>query len=83
MRIAYIGQKGIPAKIGGVERYVDEVAARMARDGHDVFVYVRNHYTPKRMKHYKEVNLIHLPTIKTKHLDAITHTFLLFIIFAP
>ncbi len=76
MRIAYIGQKGIPAKIGGVERYVDEVAARMARDGHDVFVYVRNHYTPKRMKNYKEVNLIHLPTIKTKHLDAITHTFL-------
>ncbi|MFH0930092.1 MAG: glycosyltransferase family 4 protein [Candidatus Moraniibacteriota bacterium] len=75
MRIAYIGQKGIPAKIGGVERYVDEVAVRMAKKGHDVFVYARNHYTPKNLKNYKGVKLIHLPTIKTKHLDAITHTF--------
>lgn len=75
MRIAYIGQKGIPARIGGVERYVDEVAVRMAKKGHEVFVYVRNHYTPKNLKNYKGVKLIHLPTIRTKHFDAITHTF--------
>jgi len=76
MRIAYIGQKGIPAKIGGVERYVDEVAVRMAKRGHDVSVYVRTYYTPKSIKNYKGVKIIHLPTIQTKHLDAITHTFL-------
>lgn len=76
MRIAFIGQKGIPAKIGGVERYVDEVAVRMAKRGHAVFVYVRDHYTPKNLKHYRGVNLVHMPTLKTKHLDAITHTFL-------
>jgi glycosyltransferase involved in cell wall biosynthesis len=76
MRIAYIGQKGIPAKIGGVERYVDEVAVRMAQRGHEVFVYARKHYTPKSIKSYKRVTLVHLPTIRTKHLDAITHTFL-------
>jgi len=76
MRIAYIGQKGIPAKIGGVERYVDEVAVRMAKKGHEVFVYVRSYYTQKNLKRYKGVNIIHLPTIKTKHLDAMTHTFL-------
>lgn len=75
MKIAFIGQKGIPAKIGGVERYVDEVAVRMAKRGHGVFVYVRNYYTPKNIKNYKGVNLVHLPTIRTKHLDAITHTF--------
>ena len=75
MRIAFIGQKGIPARIGGVERYVDEVAVRMAKRGHEVFVYVRNHYTPCNLKKYKGVNLIHLPSVKTKHLDAITHTF--------
>jgi glycosyltransferase involved in cell wall biosynthesis len=76
MRVAFIGQKGIPARIGGVERYVDEVAVRMAKRGHDVFVYVRNHYTPKNLKNYEGVKLVHLPTIRTKHLDAITHTFL-------
>ncbi len=76
MKIAYIGQKGIPARIGGVERYVDEVAVRMAKCGHEVFVYVRNYYTPKHLKSYKGVKLVHLPTLKTKNLDAITHTFL-------
>lgn len=74
MKIAFIGQKGIPAKIGGVERYVDEVAVRMAKRGHEVFVYVRDYYTPKNLKNYKGVNLVHLPTVKTKHLDAIIHT---------
>jgi glycosyltransferase involved in cell wall biosynthesis len=76
MRIAYIGQKGIPAKIGGVERYVDEVAVRMAKQGHEVSVYVRAYYTPKNIKNYQGVKIIHLPTIQTKHLDAITHTLL-------
>ncbi|MFA5925523.1 MAG: glycosyltransferase family 4 protein [Parcubacteria group bacterium] len=76
MKLAYIGQKGIPAKIGGVERYVDEVAVRMAKKGHEVFVYVRDYYTPKNLKSYKGVKLVHIPTIKTKHLDAISHTLL-------
>ncbi|HAI74069.1 MAG TPA: glycosyl transferase family 1 [Candidatus Moranbacteria bacterium] len=76
MKIAYIGQKGIPAKIGGVERYAEEVAVRMAKLGHDVFVYARNNYTDKNLKKYKGVNIINLPGISTKNLDAISHTFL-------
>jgi glycosyltransferase involved in cell wall biosynthesis len=76
MKIAFIGQKGIPATSGGVERYVEELAIRLAREGHDVICYCRNHYIPKDLKEYKGVKLIHLPTIKTKHLDAIVHTFL-------
>ena len=76
MKIAFIGQKGIPAKSGGIEKHVEEVAVRMAKQGHEVFVYVRNNYTSKNLKNYKGVNLIHLPSISTKHLDAISHTFL-------
>jgi glycosyltransferase involved in cell wall biosynthesis len=76
MKIAYIGQKGIPAKIGGGEKYVEEVAKQMAKKGHEVFVYVRNNYTSKDIKEYEGIKLIHLPSISTKHLDAITHTFL-------
>ncbi len=75
MKIAFIGQKGIPAKSGGIERHVEEVAVRMAKEGHEVFVYVRNNYTPKEMATYKGVKLVHLPSISTKHLDAISHTF--------
>lgn len=76
MKIAFIGQKGIPAKLGGVERHVEELAVRLAQRGNQVFVYVRDNYTDKNLKEYKGVTLIHLPSISTKHLDAITHTFL-------
>jgi len=76
MKIAFIGQKGIPASSGGVERHVEELATRLAKEGHEVICYCRNYYTPKDLKEYKGVKLIHLPTIKTKHLDTITYTFL-------
>jgi glycosyltransferase involved in cell wall biosynthesis len=76
MKIYFIGQKGIPATSGGVERHVEELATRLAQEGHEVFVYCRNYFTPTDLNEYKGVKLIHLPTIKTKHLDAITHTLL-------
>ena len=76
MKIAFIGQKGIPAHSGGVEKHVEEVAVRMAQMGHEVFVYVRDNYTDKKLQTYRNVKLIHLPNISTKHLDAISHTFL-------
>jgi glycosyltransferase involved in cell wall biosynthesis len=76
MKIYFIGQKGIPATSGGVERHVEELATRLAKEGHEVFVYCRNYFTPKDLAEYKGVKLIHLPSLKTKHLDAITHTLL-------
>lgn len=76
MRIAFIGQKGIPAKSGGVEKYVEQLAIRMAEKGHEVFVYTRPHYTDPALCAWKGVRLVHLPSVPTKHLDAITHTFL-------
>jgi hypothetical protein len=50
MKIAFIGQKGIPAKSGGVEKHVEQIAIRLAKEGHEVYAYVRNHYTPKELK---------------------------------
>lgn len=76
MRIAFIGQKGIPARSGGVERHVEELATRLAARGHDVLVYCRSRYTGRTQKTYRGVMLRYLPSIPTKHLDAITHTFL-------
>lgn len=76
MKIAFIGQKGIPSKSGGIEKHVEEVALGLAAAGHEVFAYVRNNYTSKDLAEFKGVKLIHLPSIGTKHLDAISHTFL-------
>jgi len=76
MKIAHIGQKGIPATFGGVESHVDRLSRRQVQRGHSVSVYVRNWYTPKSLKEYEGVRLVHVPTLKTKHLDAAVHTFL-------
>lgn len=74
MKIAFIGQKGIPAISGGVEKHVEKLAVELAHQGHEVTCYVRSHYTPKALTNYQGVKLVHLPSIHTKHLDAITHT---------
>jgi len=76
MKIAFIGQKGIPARSGGVEHHVQELAVRLAKLGHSVTVYARNSYTHEQTRTYRNVRIVHLPSIATKHLDAITHTFL-------
>jgi glycosyltransferase involved in cell wall biosynthesis len=73
MRIAMIGQKGIPGKYGGIEKHVEEVAACLAERGHTVFVYCRPYYTTIKGP-YRGINLIRLPSLKTRHLDAATHT---------
>ncbi len=74
MHVAMIGQKGIPARIGGIERHVEELSARLARLGMEVTVYTRPWYTAPGKRKYRGVNLVSLPSIHTKYLDAITHT---------
>lgn len=76
MNIYIIGQKGIPAHGGGVERHVEELATRLTKEGQNVFVYARKGYTKSEETTYKGVNVLYTPTIYTKHLEAITHTFL-------
>ena len=75
MQIALIGQKGIPAKQGGIERHVEELSIRLAEAGFEVSAYSRPHYAGKNIKTYKDVKLINLPSFNTKTLDAISHTF--------
>jgi glycosyltransferase involved in cell wall biosynthesis len=76
MKIAFIGQKGIPTRSGGVEKHVEEIATRLASYGHEVFVYARPNYTDKNLLTYQGVTIINLPSVGTKNLDAITHTLL-------
>ena len=77
MKIAMIGQKGIPVRQGGIERHVEELSTRLAARGkNDVFVYVRPRLVSASGNTYKRVKLIPLPSVRTKHLEAITHTFL-------
>lgn len=80
-----IGQKGIPASFGGIEKHVEELAVRLVKHGHEVTVFCRPYYTEQGIKSglvkrcngkyiYKGVRLGLLPSINTKHLDTITHS---------
>ncbi|HQF57143.1 MAG TPA: glycosyltransferase family 4 protein [Candidatus Magasanikbacteria bacterium] len=75
MRIAMIGQKGIPAIQGGIERHVHDLSLGLVEKGQDVTVYARKWYTPEEKKSFAGIKIKHLPSIRTKHLDAISHTF--------
>ena len=74
LRIAFIGQKGIPATYGGIENFTEEVSRRLAEKGHQITVYCRPHYT-SGPGIYRGVRLKKIKSIKTKHLDALSHTF--------
>ena len=74
MRIAMIGQRGIPATFGGVEHHVEELGSRLAERGHQVTVYSRSNYTSERQTIYRGMRPRYLPTVSSKHLDAIVHS---------
>lgn len=44
LRVAMIGQRGVPAAYGGVERHVEEISRRLSARGHEVVVFGREGY---------------------------------------
>lgn len=69
-----IGQKGMPAIHGGVERHVHELSVRLVQAGHTVDAYARKWYTGDVPDAIDGVQIVHTPTLHTKHLDTIIHT---------
>lgn len=77
MNIAMIGQKGIPAELGGIERHVEELSQRLVQAGHPVTVFSRAWYTGLQSDAIQNgITITHTPSLRTKHLDTITATFL-------
>jgi glycosyltransferase involved in cell wall biosynthesis len=76
VKIAMIGQKGVPATHGGVERHVEELGARLVGLGHEVTVFTRPNYTEPGLLEHRGMRLVSIQTIGSKHLDAITHSIL-------
>src|SRR5436305_537028 len=76
MKVAILGTRGIPANYGGFETFAEELSIRLAARGHDVTVYCRSNNIRFSGRTYKGVRLVVLPTIGTKYLDTVFHTFL-------
>jgi glycosyltransferase involved in cell wall biosynthesis len=55
---------------------MEELAVRLLARGFRVTVYCRSHSTPRDLRSYRGVDLVVLPTVRTKHLDTPVHTFL-------
>jgi len=75
LRIAFIGGRGVISKYSGIETYYEEVGKRLAQMGHEVTVYCRKYFTPALGEH-NGMGLVRLPTIRSKHLETVIHTFL-------
>jgi glycosyltransferase involved in cell wall biosynthesis len=77
LRIAMIGQRGVPATFGGIEHHVEELGARLAGLGHEVTVYCRSSYarvSKAGAREHRGMRLAYAPTASTKHLDALVHS---------
>ncbi|WP_033322155.1 DUF1972 domain-containing protein [Actinomadura atramentaria] len=67
-----IGTRGVPARYGGFETAVEEIGRRLAAGGHRVTVYCRGERHPER--EYLGMRLVHLPAVRRKVAETLSHT---------
>jgi glycosyltransferase involved in cell wall biosynthesis len=70
------GFRAIGQGSGGVERAAEELCTRLAARGHGVTAFCRARYNEKALSSYEGVRLVNVPSVYTKHLEAISHSFL-------
>ena len=75
VRVAFIGGRGVVSKYSGIESYYEQAGHELVRLGHDVTVYCRSYFTPP-IESFKGMRVRRLPTIRSKHLETVVHTFL-------
>ena len=73
LSIALIGGRGVGSSYSGIERYYEEVGSRLAERGHRVIAYCRSTFSPA-VKSFRGIELRHLPTLRSKHLETFVHT---------
>ena len=78
LRVAMVGTRGVPARYGGFETCVEEVGRRLADRGHEVVVYCRTSSTKEpaaeRPSSYLGMTLVHLPALRRRSLETLSHT---------
>jgi glycosyltransferase involved in cell wall biosynthesis len=74
VRIALIGTRGVPARYGGFETCVEEVGRRLAAKGHRITVYCRAAAGDPRPVSHLGMRLVHLPAVRHKALETLSHT---------
>lgn len=73
MRIAFVGTRGVPARYSGFETCVEQVGRRLVERGHEVDVFCRS-AAGEPDGRYLGMRLRHLPALRQKHLETLSHT---------
>jgi glycosyltransferase involved in cell wall biosynthesis len=76
LKIAMAGLRGIPASYGGIEQAVEALSSELVARGNQVTVYSRSAYVDRGRTEHRGAQLRVLPQVNTKHLEAVSHTFL-------
>ena len=75
LKIAVIGSRGYPIVYSGYETFVKEVSERLVAQNISVRVYCQKHLFSTRPKHVNGVELVYMPTVQTKSLNQLVHSF--------
>ena len=77
LKIAQVGLKGIPAKWGGIERYVEEIGKRLAQRGHEIIVFASNWYCKDYPDNFYEgMRIVRVPSVHLLSTDALSNALL-------
>lgn len=75
LRLAILGDRGIPARYGGYSTLVEHIAVELVASGEfEVVVYCRSQYYPERPPQFKNVQLVYIPVWRNKYLESLLHT---------
>lgn len=75
LKVAIIGDRGIPARYSGFSTLVEEISTRLvAEHGFDVTVYARRPYYDTHPPEHRGVRIVWLPSPGGKSLESILHS---------
>ena len=78
LKISIIGSRGYPYVYSGYETLVKNIGERMVAKGVQVTVYCHSYLFDEKPKQHYGIQLIYIPTIKSKSLSQPIHSFLAF-----
>jgi glycosyltransferase involved in cell wall biosynthesis len=76
MVISIIGSRGYPYVYSGYETFVKELSERLVKKGYRVRVYCHKNLFTEKPKQVNGIELVYIPTIETKSLSQLIHSFL-------
>ena len=76
MKLSIIGSRGYPFVYSGYETFIKELVERLINDNIDITVYCHRNLFIERPSSLKGIKLVYIPTIETKSLSQLIHSFL-------